>query len=76
LNQNSAFTTKNIDPSCLYKLDNVSPSTTGKNDYYRTIKQNVDNLKVIQIGVTLANENGQLPDDVSSWQFNLKFNPK
>lgn len=56
-------------------MDNVSPST-GKNEYYRNIKQNVDNLKVIQIGITLANEEGYLPDDVSSWQFNLKFDPK
>jgi CCR4-NOT transcription complex subunit 7/8 len=34
---------------------------------------NVDNLKMIQIGITLANEMGEFPEDVSTWQFNFKF---
>lgn len=64
-----------MDQSQLYKLENISPST-GKSEYYKNIKTNVDNLKVIQIGITLANAEGQMPEDVSSWQFNLKFDPK
>lgn len=35
---------------------------------------NVDNLKIIQVGVTLANDLGEFPDDFSTWQFNFKFN--
>ncbi len=43
---------------------------------YRNIKQNVDNLKMIQIGITLSNENGEMPEETSTWQFNLKFDLK
>jgi hypothetical protein len=28
---------------------------------------------MIQIGITLANENGDFPDDISTLQFNFKF---
>ncbi|KAI5114614.1 hypothetical protein M0805_004748, partial [Coniferiporia weirii] len=35
---------------------------------------NVDLLKIIQIGITLCNEDGELPDDVCTWQFNFHFN--
>jgi len=34
---------------------------------------NVDLLKIIQLGVTLANDEGQLPQECSTWQFNFKF---
>jgi CCR4-NOT transcription complex subunit 7/8 len=44
--------------------------------YYKTIKLNVDNLKLIQVGITLNDENGNHPPDVSAWQFNLKFDWK
>lgn len=40
---------------------------------YKNIKLNVDNLKVIQVGITLANEYGDFPEDISTWQFNFKF---
>jgi CCR4-NOT transcription complex subunit 7/8 len=33
----------------------------------------VDNLKIIQLGITLSDKNGNLPKDVSTWQFNFKF---
>jgi CCR4-NOT transcription complex subunit 7/8 len=36
---------------------------------------NVDCLKVIQLGVTLCDENGNSPE-VSTWQFNFQFNLK
>lgn len=31
-------------------------------------------LKIIQIGITLADEQGNMPPDVCTWQFNFKFN--
>lgn len=34
---------------------------------------NVDLLKIIQLGITLADEEGQLPQECSTWQFNFKF---
>lgn len=33
---------------------------------------NVDLLKLIQLGVTLSDEDGNLPDKCT-WQFNFKF---
>jgi CCR4-NOT transcription complex subunit 7/8 len=30
-------------------------------------------LKLIQIGITLSDENGKLPEPVSTWQFNFNF---
>jgi len=44
-----------------------------KEAYYRTIKANVDSLKLIQVGVTISDEKGNYPPDISTWQFNLKF---
>lgn len=41
---------------------------------YQTLRCNVDLLKIIQLGITLADEHGNMPPDVSTWQFNFKFN--
>ena len=40
---------------------------------YQAMRCNVDILKIIQIGITLGNENGDVPTPVSTWQFNFKF---
>ncbi len=40
---------------------------------YQFIKSNVDELKLIQVGITLSDEHGNCPQPVSTWQFNLKF---
>ena len=37
---------------------------------------NVDLLKIIQVGLTLADEKGNFPQEVSTWQFNFKFSAK
>jgi CCR4-NOT transcription complex subunit 7/8 len=37
------------------------------------VKVNVDNLKLIQVGITLSDNNGQLAPGICSWQFNLTF---
>jgi CCR4-NOT transcription complex subunit 7/8 len=34
---------------------------------------NVDLLKIIQVGITLADEDGRSPPECSTWQFNFKF---
>ena len=36
------------------------------------IKENVDELNVIQVGITLQNEKGE-PDGTRTWQFNFPF---
>lgn len=44
-------------------------------DYqYQLLRCNVDLLKIIQIGFTFLDDNGQQPAPVSTWQFNFKFN--
>lgn len=40
---------------------------------YNLIKTNVDALKLIQVGITLSDENGISPKPTSTWQFNLRF---
>ncbi|KAF8340474.1 ribonuclease CAF1 [Cantharellus anzutake] len=43
-------------------------------DYlYQTMRCNVDLLKMIQIGFTLSDTEGNHPPDVSTWQFNFHF---
>ncbi|KAH7830013.1 putative CCR4-NOT transcription complex, subunit 7 [Monocercomonoides exilis] len=49
--------------------------STNKNVSYERLKRNVNQLKLIQLGITLGNEKGELPEGTSTWQFNFKFNP-
>lgn len=52
-------------------------SFTSHNDYhYQTLRCNVDLLKIIQLGLTFSDAEGNLPPDVCTWQFNFKFNLK
>ena len=44
-------------------------------DYqYQLLRCNVDLLKIIQLGVTFMDDRGNLPDGITTWQFNFKFN--
>ncbi|KAG5716644.1 CCR4-NOT transcription complex subunit 7 [Termitomyces sp. T112] len=47
---------------------------TSSDYHYQTMRCNVDLLKIIQVGVTLVDEDGNLPEECSTWQFNFKFN--
>lgn len=40
---------------------------------YKAIKSNVDVLKLIQVGISLADKYGNKPEECSTWQFNLQF---
>lgn len=53
-----------------------SVSSKEKESAYKTIKKNVDDLKLIQFGLTLSDEKGNLPSEISTWQFNMNFNVK
>jgi CCR4-NOT transcription complex subunit 7/8 len=44
--------------------------------YYKSLKINVDSLKLIQLGITLSNENGEYPSPHRTWQFNFEFDYK
>ncbi len=47
-----------------------------KGDFnYQQVRVNVNCLKLIQVGFTFANENGELPPGCPVWQFNFHFNP-
>ena len=57
-------------PGTVYNLRNIT------NDfYYKTLKINVDSLKLIQLGITLSNKDGEYPKNIPyhTWQFNFKF---
>jgi CCR4-NOT transcription complex subunit 7/8 len=45
---------------------------TGSDYHFQTMRCNVDLLKIIQLGITLADEEGNMPE-VCCWQFNFKF---
>ncbi|EIN12375.1 ribonuclease CAF1, partial [Punctularia strigosozonata HHB-11173 SS5] len=47
---------------------------TSSDYHYQTMRCNVDLLKIIQVGLTLADEEGNYPEDVTTWQFNFRFN--
>ena len=40
---------------------------------YQLVKCNVDLLKLIQVGLTFFNEDGEKPSGIVTFQFNLKF---
>ncbi|TFK39043.1 ribonuclease H-like domain-containing protein [Crucibulum laeve] len=46
---------------------------TSSDYHYQTMRCNVDLLKIIQVGITLADEDGNLPQECCTWQFNFKF---
>ncbi len=41
--------------------------------HYQTLRCNVDLLKIIQLGITLADSEGRTPKGVCTWQFNFSF---
>ena len=50
--------------------------STQKEIYYDSIRLNVDKLKLIQVGITLCDEEGNYPKETSTWQFNFNFDLK
>ena len=57
-------------PGTVYNVKNIT------NDfYYKTLKVNIDSLKIIQLGITLSNEHGEYPKSINyhTWQFNFHF---
>ena len=57
-------------PGIVYCVKNMT-----KDFYYRTLKMNVDSLKIIQLGITLTNSKGEFPKNCKyhTWQFNFEF---
>jgi len=62
-------------PGAVYELDDHDMNPMGHYEMkYKKIKMNVDKLKVIQVGISLSDDEGNMPPNVTTWQFNLKFN--
>lgn len=55
-------------PGTLYRLEGDYSEV-----FYQSIRLNVNATKVIQVGISLANEQGEPPQGVCTWQFNLHF---
>jgi CCR4-NOT transcription complex subunit 7/8 len=55
-------------PGTVYSLSNLTDDF-----YYKSLKLNVDSLKLIQLGITLSNEKGEYPTPHRTWQFNFEF---
>jgi CCR4-NOT transcription complex subunit 7/8 len=51
----------------------VKGDSNSNQDAYTLIKSNVDKLKLIQVGITLSDDKGNMPHPTNTWQFNLKF---
>eukprot|EP01098_Paradermamoeba_levis_P003172 TRINITY_DN147_c0_g1_i5.p1 TRINITY_DN147_c0_g1~~TRINITY_DN147_c0_g1_i5.p1 ORF type:complete len:292 (-),score=56.40 TRINITY_DN147_c0_g1_i5:248-1123(-) len=52
----------------------ISPSSSISTYNYQTLRCNVDLLKLIQLGLTFCDEQGNLAPGICTWQFNFKFN--
>ena len=55
-------------PGIVYSLTNITDDF-----YYKSLKLNVDSLKLIQLGITLSNNKGEFPSPYHTWQFNFEF---
>lgn len=51
----------------------VGKAVTASLFLYETIRVNVNNSKLIQVGITLYNERGEVPEKYCTWQFNFSF---
>ncbi|KAJ3754971.1 hypothetical protein EV360DRAFT_50622, partial [Lentinula raphanica] len=49
---------------------------TSSDYHYQTMRCNVDLLKIIQVGITLSDEEESFPPDGSTWRFNFWFSLK
>ena len=57
-------------PGVVYNIKNIT-----KDFYYETLKTNVNLLKLIQLGITFTNKNGEYPSKYNNhtFQFNFQF---
>ena len=55
-------------PGIVYSISSISDDF-----YYKSLKLNVESLKLIQLGITLSNSNGENPKPYHTWQFNFEF---
>ena len=55
-------------PGIVYQVENYCDDF-----YYKSVKKNVESLKLIQLGITLSDGRGRFPSPYHTWQFNFEF---
>ena len=55
-------------PGIVYQVENDLDEF-----YYKSVKLNVESLKLIQLGITLSDSRGRFPYPYHTWQFNFEF---
>ena len=58
-------------PGIVYQVENNLDEF-----YYKSVKLNVESLKLIQLGITLSDSRGRFPYPYHTWQFNFEFDPE
>eukprot|EP01122_Echinamoeba_exundans_P015919 TRINITY_DN789_c0_g2_i1.p1 TRINITY_DN789_c0_g2~~TRINITY_DN789_c0_g2_i1.p1 ORF type:complete len:314 (+),score=40.07 TRINITY_DN789_c0_g2_i1:124-942(+) len=51
----------------------LGPFKSSSDYHYQTLRCNVDLLRIIQLGLTFSDRDGNLPPGTSTWQFHFKF---
>eukprot|EP01120_Amphizonella_sp_Union-15-10_P008151 TRINITY_DN2869_c0_g2_i1.p1 TRINITY_DN2869_c0_g2~~TRINITY_DN2869_c0_g2_i1.p1 ORF type:complete len:267 (-),score=42.69 TRINITY_DN2869_c0_g2_i1:22-822(-) len=52
----------------------IRPTVFCSDYQYQFVRCNVNVLKIIQLGLTFSDENGNRPEGTCTWQFNFRFN--
>ena len=50
------------------------PMNATAEEKYQRERENVNRMKLIQIGITLGDDEGNIPTPICTWQFNFRFN--
>lgn len=58
-------------PGIIYAMP--SQQMAHVNSWYDVLRENVNDLNLIQVGITLSNRDGVKPQPANTWQFNLEF---
>lgn len=58
-------------PGIIYAMP--SQQMAHATSWYDVLRENVNDLNLIQVGITLSNKEGVKPGPVHTWQFNMEF---
>lgn len=58
-------------PGIIYAMPSQQIAHT--TSWYDVLRENVNDLNLIQVGITLSNKDGVKPQPVHTWQFNMEF---
>ena len=58
-------------PGIIYTITNQQ--VPHNSSWYDIVRDNVNSLNLIQVGITLSDADGNKPEPIDTWQFNLEF---